>query len=839
MNPKVKSLYDALVADGDFVGTEKDFNDFFFASGDQGYYNRRDVYNLFAKAGADVGKNYEEFKDRIGWDAPHPKPAPNKTPRIEQAKPQDPLHNLPEQKGRKPAQAQQVQTQQNMPSMWPESAKHVPGTGVLMPTEKQVETASNTPAPSVAAMLENVRRVSSDTKGMLEEKVGQVKRLTETSTREGRKNRDALHMQARLHGVGNQTFGAPEGLYGLTPPAPQNSEQTQNKQQSLPSVWPDSDKRKQGIGVLKPDEAKTATAPEFSSATMLEDARRKNNEAGVNTTISPKLYGVKFDDKGKPHVQWVLPDGRLTTDRIEADQAEFEARKNRRIVEESKVERKLERANAELEQMKAKLADAEKREAENSVWYKAFNAREGGLPGMASEFKTAAEKESKEVDAWKAAIRKKEEQISILKDEADRRKGIDVGFWRGFGNTVSDVRTWDFGISDMTDALTFLNADYYKHGTKEEQAAGQAMMKAAFERQQTEGEYADNASWWNRAGSMTGYMPSFMIDFALTGGGASSIKLFTKGASKAATKWFGRSIIEKIATAQSLKSFLRNEGFKGISKGFGEWTVKTLGTTLDDLLLRAPIMTNTVQAAKTGADIINRKLGDVKVDENGNYSFENDKSWGSAVWQAEANSIIENASEMSGERIGKQFGAISRAFEKHFTATTVGKMLTRAKSSDLGRIASIMNKRFEHLGISGTVEEGIEEYNGQLWRTMLNLDDAYKFNKDTGGRENLFFDNQFHGDIWGGMVLSMGLMHAVKMGASGATYAYFKHRINKADQRGAAVMPGSWNGIRDIIDNVTNDDIGKLAASIVNDPRMTKAEKEAALNYVQPSAIAY
>lgn len=837
MNPKVKSLYDALVADGDFVGTEKDFNDFFFASGDQGYYNRRDVYNLFAKAGADVGKNYEEFKDRIGWDAPHPKPAPNKTPRVEQAKPQDPLHNLPEQKGRKPAQVQTQRTQQaqNMPSMWPESAKYVPGTGIPMPTEKQVETTSNAPAPSVAAMLENVRRVSSDTKGMLEEKVGQVKRLTETSTREGRKNRDALRMQARLHGVGNQTFGAPEGLYGITPPAPQNSEQTQNKQQSLPSVWPDSDKRKQGIGVLKPEEVKAATAPEFSAATMLEDARRKNNEAGVNTTISPKLYGVKFDDKGKPHAQWVLPDGRLTTDRIEADQAEFEARKNRRIVEESKVERKLERANAELEQMKAKLADAEKREAENSVWHKAFNAREGGLPGMASEFKTATEKENKEVDAWKAAIRKKEEQISILKDEADRRKGIDVGFWRGFGNTVSDVRTWDFGISDMTDALTFLNADYYKHGTKEEQAAGQAMMKAAFERQQTEGEYADNASWWNRAGSMTGYMPSFMIDFALTGGGASSIKLFTKGASKAATKWFGRSIIEKIATAQSLKSFLRNEGFKGISKGFGEWTVKTLGTTLDDLLLRAPIMTNTVQAAKTGADIINRKLGDVKVDENGNYSFENDKSWGSAVWQAEANSIIENASEMSGERIGKQFGAISRAFEKHFTATTVGKMLTRAKSSDLGRIASIMNKRFEHLGISGTVEEGIEEYNGQLWRTMLNLDDAYKFNKDTGGRENLFFDNQFHGDIWGGMVLSMGLMHAVKMGASGATYAYFKHRINKADQRGAAVMPGSWNGIRDIIDNVTNDDIGKLAASIVNDPRMTKAEKEAALNYFEAS----
>ena len=54
-------------------------------------------------------------------------------------------------------------------------------------------------------------------------------------------------------------------------------------------------------------------------------------------------------------------------------------------------------------------------------------------------------------------------------------------------------------------------------------------------------------------------------------------------------------------------------------------------TCADDLLLRAPLMTNTVQAGKTTTDIIDRKLGDVVVDENGNYDFSNDKTWGNAI----------------------------------------------------------------------------------------------------------------------------------------------------------------------------------------------------------------
>ena len=54
---KIKSLYDALKADGADVGTEKEFSDWFCRSGEEGYKNRKYVYDTFKADGADIGKN--------------------------------------------------------------------------------------------------------------------------------------------------------------------------------------------------------------------------------------------------------------------------------------------------------------------------------------------------------------------------------------------------------------------------------------------------------------------------------------------------------------------------------------------------------------------------------------------------------------------------------------------------------------------------------------------------------------------------------------------------------------------------------------------------------------
>ena len=79
---KVKTLYDALVADGADVGTEDEFNNWFFARGEQGYKNRKTVFDAFKADGADVGDNYEEFASLIGL---YGKPA-TQQPRVQQPK---------------------------------------------------------------------------------------------------------------------------------------------------------------------------------------------------------------------------------------------------------------------------------------------------------------------------------------------------------------------------------------------------------------------------------------------------------------------------------------------------------------------------------------------------------------------------------------------------------------------------------------------------------------------------------------------------------------------------------------------------------------------------------
>lgn len=289
---------------------------------------------------------------------------------------------------------------------------------------------------------------------------------------------------------------------------------------------------------------------------------------------------------------------------------------------------------------------------------------------------------------------------------------------------------------------------------------------------------------------------------------------------------------------QGFKAYVKNNGVKGLGQYATNWTIKALGTTADDLLLRAPLMTNTVQAGKTTADIIDRKLGDVVVDENGNYDFSNDKTWGNAIWQGEANAIVENYSEMFGSHLDPvvTLGNMSK-LANVVGAKRIGAVLSKADAGALNGIMGQTHQLFNKMGVSDYFGEVTEEYYGQLWRTMLNLDDAYQHNPD-GTRTNLLATGQFHGDIWGGMALSMGLMGAGKATLSGAQYASMKHGVNKADARATELLGKEiWEPLRTTIDLTTNDDIGSVADGIVNDKDFSDDERAAILTYMERSLM--
>lgn len=777
-NESTKWLYEQLTKRGYNVGKDQTEFDSLMATNAE---SRTWAFETARKSGLNVGKDMDEFTSLVA-PAPSPQTPPAAPAPTQAAQTQAPAVQST-------ATAAPTSTPAPAPTKEPEQApvQSAPQQPAWQPTEQDKIRMSY----QMHTMLNDFNQKS---KARLE----QIQRLSEPFTPEGRKKRRELEFQARL-------AGTPTKVMGLTPPT-------------------------------------SASASDGAQGEVEGAAQPQPVQSGQ----SPVPYGVKYID-GKPVTQWLLPDGRLTTNLMEADQAEYVARTNRLA----------RRANASMDarikQAEAELAELEKQYQESSSrvheeWAEDYKKNKAPLAAvLAANTYVPRQQSDKENSALRVAIRQKEEQIKDLKEERDRQAGKDVGFWRGFGRTVSDVRTWDFGMGDLSDAMTMLNAEHYSspNATEGERKAGEAMMKAIYDKQETENLYSGNTSWWNRAGGMTGHMPAFMLDFAFTGGGYGSVvKVGAKAATKQTVKMFGKKAIEEMAEL-GVKGYAKKYGVRGVGRMAGNWTVKALGTTTDDLLVRAPLMTNTVQGGKTAADIIDRKLGDVVVDENGNYDFSNDKTWGSAVWQGEANSIIENYSEMFGTHID----GIAPMLAKTFGGKRISGMLARANASGLGQVLDTTRKQFQHLGVSDYFGEVGEEYYGQLWRTMLNLDDAYtnvpvfdaqgnpmidEHGNPITERKNLLFTGQFHGDIWGGMALSMGLMGAGKYTLTGAGYLNMKREVNKADRTASQILGhDEWESLRGTIDNTTNEDMGALAENIISDSSLSEDERAAVMEYME------
>lgn len=569
----------------------------------------------------------------------------------------------------------------------------------------------------------------------------------------------------------------------------------------------------------------------------------RGNPIGFRTVEGEPVFNP---ESGTMEKTFLTPTGDRTTSKTAADMSAYSFRQAMGAADMS-VGAQIRRAEAELAGLRKQYEGSKSRV--HGEWSEDYEKNSAPLADvLAANTYAPRQAADKENSALRVAIRQREEQLKDLYEERDRQIGKDVGFWRGFGRVAGDSRTWDFGTGDLLDAMTMLNADKYSapDATEGERRAGREMLEAIHDNQQVEEMYGGNASFWNRAGVMTGYMPSFMLDFALTGGGYEVINVAGKAAARGSVKLIGKAAIKEMAEL-GVKGYAKKYGVRGVGRMAENWTIKALGTTADDLLIRAPLMANTIQAGKTAADIIDRKLGDVVVDANGNYDFSNDETWGSAIWQGEANAIIENYSEM----FGTHLDGVAPVLAAAFGGKRISGMLARANASSYGQILSTTRKQFERLGVSDYFGEVSEEYYGQLWRTMLNLDDAYtnvpvydeqgnqvvdEHGTPVYERKNLLFTGQFHGDIWGGMALSMGLMGAGKYTISGIAYGGMKHRVNVADRVAAEVFtPERWEPIREIIDSTTNDDIGALAESMVNDPNLSDEERAAVMEYMERS----
>lgn len=546
---------------------------------------------------------------------------------------------------------------------------------------------------------------------------------------------------------------------------------------------------------------------------------------------APRPAGSTYEN-GRWVPQWELGDGRLTTNYWEADASERESR----IFTSANmlVSTQLREAIKERERLQAK-ADARYKELENQssefesehpVLALLTGTREAQTGISSVDQRLAADTEYQQ---YSAALHEIDERIQTLTNRRYAEDGGDVGFWHMFGQTLLKGDTWDMGLSGLQRTAALLQA-----ASAPDTESAQALMKQRAQNAEVQQKYGD-FGFFARAGMMSAEMLPFMLQFAWTGGGYSGMNLFTRGAGRLAARQFGTAALKEMAET-GLWKYGKKYGLRGVARKADNWLIRATGTTADELLVRAPLMTNTVQAAQTVNDIVDRKLGDVTVDRKGFYNFANDQSWGSAIWQAEANSVIENYSEMFGLHLE---GALPKLAQT-FGGSRISGVLARAKKSDLGRIATTANSYLRRAGVSDYLGEVGEEYYGQLWRTMLDLDDS----RNAEG-VNLFNTGEFHGDIWGGMALSMGLIGAakytsvgaaygVKKAVSGIEYAQLKHGMSNADTAARELFtPERWEPLRQQIEHTKNDEIGKLSEGIMADEDLSTEEKEAAMTYLE------
>lgn len=380
---------------------------------------------------------------------------------------------------------------------------------------------------------------------------------------------------------------------------------------------------------------------------------------------------------------------------------------------------------------------------------------------------------------------------------------------KALDNTAFTAKTWDFGLTDfaimgqMERIKTKMDNNIPLSGSDKMLLKSKLGADAATA---LEDEKMGNVYRWTK---IAGQSLPFMADFFLTGGYGG----ITKGISRGALKFAAKRGMGKVSAA----------------------ILKNTGIVAGDVI-GSYAMAGTEQALKTGADIMQRHLGNLYQDEKGDYKFgtfdengnllhEGGESIGTALYKGLTSAMVENYTErLFGHNYGVKKGAIA-AMEKH------GMNGTAQFFKNIGKSGWYTNSKkwMEKFGINGFGEEVMEEEIGIPLHALLDGDNKFS---DLG-------DVKQQLDIIGGMAISVGSMYAMGAGSrpvkgiyNRAQYYRFRNKVNVADSDAQNLMGDNWADIKDKIDNATNEQMGSVLADILRQrDTMTKEQINAAVNY--------
>lgn len=380
---------------------------------------------------------------------------------------------------------------------------------------------------------------------------------------------------------------------------------------------------------------------------------------------------------------------------------------------------------------------------------------------------------------------------------------------KALDNTAFTAKTWDFGLTDfaimgqMERIKTKMDNNIPLSGSDKMLLKSKLGADAAMA---LEDEKMGNVYRWTK---IAGQSLPFMADFFLTGGYGG----ITKGISRGALKFAAKRGMGKVGAA----------------------ILKNTGIVAGDVI-GSYAMAGTEQALKTGADIMQRHLGNLYQDEKGDYKFgtfdengnllhEGGESIGTALYKGMTSAMVENYTEkLFGHNYGIKKGAVN-FMEKH------GMNASAEFFKNIGKSGWYTNSKkwMDKFGINGFAEEVMEEEIGIPLHALL----------DGEGKVSDLLDARQQLDIIGGMAISVGSMYAMGAGSrpvkgiyNRAQYYRFRNKVNVADIDAQNLMGDNWADIKDKIDNATNEQMGGVLSDILRQrDTMTKEQINAAVNY--------
>lgn len=501
------------------------------------------------------------------------------------------------------------------------------------------------------------------------------------------------------------------------------------------------------------------------------------------------------------------------------------------------------------------MADADRDAAKISDMFKSFigstdevgsvwgnMTRGGGIAGTPHSVTTnngiLENTEARQILAAGDYNRKRRELLQLEQDSRNGAIFDNHSFFRGMYDAAKDTGFLTGGASDLINAGSLLATKQdLDNGIHTE--AGDMLMQQAVKNSNAQSQYGDNQGWMYTGGVITTNMAPFMVQIASAG--------FSKGMSTAIGKG-----VQGAASKVALGTMKKAAGYVGadLAKNIGKLTglsTKAFGRAVQYGIVGAA-QANTVGIGNVANDVINRYTGQVYQDEQGDYKFgtfdsdgklvhEGGEDFLTALVKGEAAQTIEFATELAGGGIDAAGTAL-----KNFVTKGGKKIINKYNMENVSKVIDFLlnnkvskNARYLKAGadrtlgkveVNSIVGESLEEELGIIANTVFTGD-----NKISD-----LWDEKQQSQIWGGMLLSIGLMK----GAVAPFHAYnakqyysYKHKLDKADVNLSQLLgKEKWEELRNQIDATTNDDMPEMVNKINRDVALGK-NRQPVREYIQ------